>query len=169
MKRNLVFLCILTLFVSTQACTLTPVDNAIATDNPVPLPDSVPVEPPAAVDSIQFVSITPLAADGLRITDTSVTAIVQVNLVTGPGKIVMWFERFHDAACTQVGLDPSGNSSMNSSEPIYLVAGSQQVTITASAPPLDIEYVGVGFRIWTEDGSASLAELYYPVCYQVMY
>ena len=67
----------------------------------------------------------------------------------------MWFERFHDAACTEVGFDPSGNSSMNSSDPLYLEIGSQQVTVTAAAPPLDIEYVGVGFRIWNLDGTSS--------------
>jgi hypothetical protein len=169
MKRNLIILGILTLIVSTQACTLTLVDNAIATDNPAPLPDAVIGEPPALVDSIQFVSITPAAADGLRYGDLSVTAVVQVNLVTGPGSIVMFFERFHDAACTDPGFDPSGNSTMNSSEPLYLEIGSQQVTVTAAAPPLDIEFVGVGFQIWAPGNASILAELYYPVCYQVMY
>jgi hypothetical protein len=165
----LIFLGIFVLAVSTQACTLTTIDNAIATNNPAPLPDTVPVEPPVVVDSIQFISITPAAEDGLRITDTSVSAILQVNLVSGPGNIVMFFERFHDAACTEVGYDPSGNSTMNSSEPLYLETGGQQVTVSAVAPPLDIEYVGVGFQIWNTDGSTLLAELYYPVCYQVMY
>jgi hypothetical protein len=125
--------------------------------------------PPSLTDTITLISISPPAASGLTFGGSDIVATVQVDLVSGPGNIVMWFERFHDSACTVPGYDPSNNSTLNNTPPEPLAAGSQTFSISLPMPPLDTEYVGVGFRLWDEAMTSTLVILAYPVCYQVNY
>jgi hypothetical protein len=118
-------------------------------------------------DAIQIVSIDPPLANGLS-ADDPVTLTIAYTLNEPQGTLQIWFERFQDADCTQLGYDQGGGSTLPGGTQMDVNGGTIELEVSLPPiPPVEAEYIGVGARLWTLDTSASLAEdMRYDWCYQ---
>jgi hypothetical protein len=117
---------------------------------------------------IGIVDSTPSYDQGLSTTDSQITLVVGVILLGEDGLLQIWFERFRDANCTELGSDPAGSSSIPGGVLQDIPAGDQRITLTMEPPLLDTEYVGVGARIWSKsDTTLILAAMPNYFCWRV--
>jgi hypothetical protein len=128
-------------------------------------PAASPVIPGGS--AISIVSVAPPVPAGISIADP-VTVLVHYNLGIPEGTLQIWFERFSDANCTILKYSSDGGTTMAGTlEPA--VSGEHEAAITFPPLPLiEVDYVGVGVRLWTPDNSTVLVEdMRYDACYAV--
>ena len=123
---------------------------------------------PPLGNTIEILSVTPPLPAGISIADP-VTVLVRYDLTIPNGTMQIWFERFTDANCTILGVDPTtgGTTFAGALEEAY--GGTHEIAVTfPPLPLLEIAYVGVGVRLWTPDNSTVLVEdMSYAACYIV--
>jgi hypothetical protein len=124
--------------------------------------------PGPGTDAIRIMTVFPPVANGLSARDP-LSISVAYTLNEPAGQIQVWFERFQDADCTVLGQEPGlkGGSTMPGGVMQNVTGGTMQFTISIPPiPPFDTPYIGVGVRLWDQNGANALAEdMSYDTCY----